>query len=40
MKYTIKRTMLIEHHGYGFTNNENAVLLVTGTRFHIVGLLF
>ena len=37
---TIKGTMLIEHHGQGFTNNENAVLLVTGMRFHLIGLPF
>lgn len=40
MHQTDKRIMLIEHYGYGFTSNENARLLATGIRYHIVLLLF
>lgn len=29
----------IEHFGFAFQNNENAVLLATGIRHHIVLLL-
>ena len=28
----------IRHYGYGFTNNENALLLATGMLHHIVWL--
>ena len=40
MNHTATRTMLIEHHGYGFTSNDNAILLMTGIRYHLVLLLF
>ena len=40
MNHTATRTMLIEHHDYGFTSNDNAILLMTGIRYHLVLLLF
>lgn len=30
------KIIVIEHNGYPFFNNENAVLLATGIRHHIV----
>lgn len=36
----MKKTMLIEHHGIPFASNENARLLVTGMRYHLILLLF
>ena len=32
--------MLIEHYGIAFSSNENARLLVTGPRYHLIRLLF
>jgi len=36
----MKKTMLIEHYGIPFRSNQNARLLVTGLRYHLVLLLF